>query len=513
MGRRKISIQPITDERNRKVTFVKRKAGLFKKAHELAVLCQVDLAVIILGHNNQKFYEYTSVNADDLLVSYKDGRFTHDVKTPEDYGDYALESRVNGNGLKTHHRNTSSVSFSIEEKDDDEDDDDDDDDDEEDESKPVVKRRKTTKNHPRVRSEPEVEVPPSIQAPASNAPHPAPVADPSSYPQHMRHPQAAVIVPSSQHWAHHPGHPEADTVPPHYQGFQIPTMQQPYQFPVQGNFNNSPLQHRQDPMQPPQAQHLPAINTPMVQNTQHIHSSPFMNSRARSLNNSISTRPILRVEIPSDPTKPTPGSKPEDSAVTMTAPDTSKGNNKDISNTSKADGEKTPSSARSGDDIKPSGLGILSNHSTPVSATLPSGLFNLPPPNPTAHFHSGTTAGGFKTTATGEQTPLTGLPSRYVPDLFPSPSNFYSNDWNIPFGSGNTPYPSSAGPYMLQIPGGSNAAANAKVRKHTMLNNDPVDSPLQNFQKDAKAEAKDGDQLEGKKIRFSKMKPEKGDDK
>ena len=31
MGRRKIEIEPLTDDRNRTVTFVKRKAGLFKK--------------------------------------------------------------------------------------------------------------------------------------------------------------------------------------------------------------------------------------------------------------------------------------------------------------------------------------------------------------------------------------------------------------------------------------------------------------------------------------------------
>ncbi|KDR78030.1 hypothetical protein GALMADRAFT_1298303 [Galerina marginata CBS 339.88] len=49
MGRRKIEIQPITHERNRSVTFLKRKNGLFKKAYELGVLCSVDVAVIIFG--------------------------------------------------------------------------------------------------------------------------------------------------------------------------------------------------------------------------------------------------------------------------------------------------------------------------------------------------------------------------------------------------------------------------------------------------------------------------------
>ncbi|KZW01281.1 SRF-like protein [Exidia glandulosa HHB12029] len=49
MGRRKIEIKSITNERNRSVTFLKRKNGLFKKAYELGVLCSVDVAVIIFG--------------------------------------------------------------------------------------------------------------------------------------------------------------------------------------------------------------------------------------------------------------------------------------------------------------------------------------------------------------------------------------------------------------------------------------------------------------------------------
>lgn len=73
MGRRKIDIEPLTDERNRTVTFVKRKTGLFKKAHELAVLCQVDLAVIIIGPQN-KVYEFSSIDTDSLLTNFQNLR-------------------------------------------------------------------------------------------------------------------------------------------------------------------------------------------------------------------------------------------------------------------------------------------------------------------------------------------------------------------------------------------------------------------------------------------------------
>ena len=50
-------------------TFLKRKGGLFKKAHELSVLCSVDVAVFIFG-SNKKLYEYSSSDMRDLITRY-----------------------------------------------------------------------------------------------------------------------------------------------------------------------------------------------------------------------------------------------------------------------------------------------------------------------------------------------------------------------------------------------------------------------------------------------------------
>jgi len=55
-------------------TFLKRKGGLFKKAHELSVLCSVDVAVIIFG-NNKKLYEYSSGDMQDIMTRYNYVRF------------------------------------------------------------------------------------------------------------------------------------------------------------------------------------------------------------------------------------------------------------------------------------------------------------------------------------------------------------------------------------------------------------------------------------------------------
>ena len=61
----------VRDDRNRSVTFLKRKGGLFKKAHELSFLCSVDVAVIIFGHN-KKLYEYSSGDINEII-----GRFQY----------------------------------------------------------------------------------------------------------------------------------------------------------------------------------------------------------------------------------------------------------------------------------------------------------------------------------------------------------------------------------------------------------------------------------------------------
>lgn len=49
---------------------MKRKGGLFKKAHELSVLCNVDVAVIIFG-SNKKLYEYSSGDIGEFMTRYQ----------------------------------------------------------------------------------------------------------------------------------------------------------------------------------------------------------------------------------------------------------------------------------------------------------------------------------------------------------------------------------------------------------------------------------------------------------
>lgn len=79
MGRRKIDIVRIENERHRQVTFTKRKSGLIKKATELAILCDAQVGIVIFGAN-QKMSLYASTSMDDIVSRYRDHADTPEVR-------------------------------------------------------------------------------------------------------------------------------------------------------------------------------------------------------------------------------------------------------------------------------------------------------------------------------------------------------------------------------------------------------------------------------------------------
>lgn len=83
MGRKKIQISRIGDERNRQVTFTKRKFGLMKKAYELSVLCDCEIALIIFNSAN-KLFQYASTDMDKVLLKYTEYNEPHESRTNKD---------------------------------------------------------------------------------------------------------------------------------------------------------------------------------------------------------------------------------------------------------------------------------------------------------------------------------------------------------------------------------------------------------------------------------------------
>ncbi|KAB2060683.1 hypothetical protein ERO13_A10G033000v2 [Gossypium hirsutum] len=70
MGRGKIEIKRIENTTNRQVTFCKRRNGLLKKAYELSVLCDAEVALIVFS-NRGRLYEYANNSVKATIERYK----------------------------------------------------------------------------------------------------------------------------------------------------------------------------------------------------------------------------------------------------------------------------------------------------------------------------------------------------------------------------------------------------------------------------------------------------------
>ncbi|XP_038697722.1 MADS-box protein JOINTLESS-like [Tripterygium wilfordii] len=66
MVREKIQIKKIDNATARQVTFSKRRRGLFKKAEELSVLCDADVALIVFSSTG-KLFDYSSSSMKEIL--------------------------------------------------------------------------------------------------------------------------------------------------------------------------------------------------------------------------------------------------------------------------------------------------------------------------------------------------------------------------------------------------------------------------------------------------------------
>nr|UXR27433.1 MADS transcription factor AG1 [Staphisagria picta] len=70
MGRGKIEIKRIENTTNRQVTFCKRRNGLLKKAYELSVLCDAEVALIVFSSRG-RLYEYSNNSVKKTIERYK----------------------------------------------------------------------------------------------------------------------------------------------------------------------------------------------------------------------------------------------------------------------------------------------------------------------------------------------------------------------------------------------------------------------------------------------------------
>ncbi|XP_030467505.2 MADS-box protein FBP24-like isoform X1 [Syzygium oleosum] len=84
MGRGKIEIRRIENKTTRQVTFAKRRAGLLKKTHELAVLCDAQIGLIVFSSSG-KLFEYCSqsTSMQEIISKYHGHKGTQIVEHNE----------------------------------------------------------------------------------------------------------------------------------------------------------------------------------------------------------------------------------------------------------------------------------------------------------------------------------------------------------------------------------------------------------------------------------------------
>ncbi|XP_006659427.1 MADS-box transcription factor 23 [Oryza brachyantha] len=71
MGRGKIEIKRIDNATSRQVTFSKRRSGLFKKARELAILCDAEVGLVVFSGTG-RLYDFASTSMKSIIERYNE---------------------------------------------------------------------------------------------------------------------------------------------------------------------------------------------------------------------------------------------------------------------------------------------------------------------------------------------------------------------------------------------------------------------------------------------------------
>ncbi|XP_076954325.1 truncated transcription factor CAULIFLOWER A-like [Bidens hawaiensis] len=71
MGRGRVQLKRIENKISRQVTFSKRRTGFLKKAHEISVLCDADVALIVFSSKGKLFEYSTHSSMDSILERYE----------------------------------------------------------------------------------------------------------------------------------------------------------------------------------------------------------------------------------------------------------------------------------------------------------------------------------------------------------------------------------------------------------------------------------------------------------
>ncbi|XVE85358.1 hypothetical protein DITRI_Ditri17bG0084600 [Diplodiscus trichospermus] len=89
MGRRKVEMKRIENKSSRQVTFSKRRSGLIKKARELSVLCDVEIALVVFSSRG-RLYEFSSAESLAQILERYWSRYKQESEASEDVNEALL---------------------------------------------------------------------------------------------------------------------------------------------------------------------------------------------------------------------------------------------------------------------------------------------------------------------------------------------------------------------------------------------------------------------------------------
>jgi len=94
MGRGRVQLKRIENKISRQVTFSKRRTGLLKKAHEISVLCDAEVALIVFSTKGKLFEFSSDSSMDRTLERYERHSYAEQQQMPTDsetQGAWSLE--------------------------------------------------------------------------------------------------------------------------------------------------------------------------------------------------------------------------------------------------------------------------------------------------------------------------------------------------------------------------------------------------------------------------------------
>ncbi|KAM7524970.1 hypothetical protein LguiA_014872 [Lonicera macranthoides] len=103
-GRRKIEMKMISNKNARRITFSKRRNGLFKKASELTILCGTEILIIVFSMGG-KVFSFGHPSVEHVLSRFLDESAKQNYQNTLDQDGPSCEARIHELGKKADKQN------------------------------------------------------------------------------------------------------------------------------------------------------------------------------------------------------------------------------------------------------------------------------------------------------------------------------------------------------------------------------------------------------------------------